>query len=295
MQEFEGKVAVVTGAASGMGRAFAERFAQEGMKVVLADVEEQALETAVRELRRGEFDVLGVVTNVAVAAEVENLASRTLETYGKVHVVCNNAGVALHTGQGVWEYSLNDWQWLMGVNFWGVLHGIRTFVPIMIAQDEECHIVNTSSLAGLVAGSGAYGATKHAVVSLSESLYTELQVRRLTKIGVSVLCPGLVDTRIADAERNRPSELQNAGDGSSEEQRSRVERMLEWSASDGLPPARVAEIVLDGIREGRFYLRTDDKVTKDIADGWVQTRMDNIIQRRNPVAREIPLPSYLRQ
>jgi NAD(P)-dependent dehydrogenase (short-subunit alcohol dehydrogenase family) len=295
MQEFEGKVAVVTGAASGMGRAFAERFAHEGMKVVLADMEEQALENAVRALRLGEFDVLGVVTNVADPNEVEGLAGRTLDAYGKVHVVCNNAGVALHTGQGVWEHSLNDWQWLMGVNFWGVLYGIRTFVPIMIAQEEECHIVNTSSLAGLVAGSGAYGATKHAVVSLSESLYTELQARKLTKIGVSVLCPGLVDTRIADAERNRPPELQNTSEGSIAERRSRVDRMLEWSASDGLPPARVAEIVLEGIREGRFYLRTDDTVTKDIADGWVQTRMENIIQRRNPVAREIPLPSYLRQ
>jgi NAD(P)-dependent dehydrogenase (short-subunit alcohol dehydrogenase family) len=172
MQEFEGKVAVVTGAASGMGLAFAERFAQEGMKVVLADVEEQALEAAVQELRRKETDVLGVVTNVSDAGAVDRLASRTLETYGKVHVVCNNAGVALHTGQGVWEHSLNDWQWLMGVNFWGVLHGIRTFVPVMLAQDEDAHIVNTSSLAGLVAGSGAYGATKHAVVSLSESLYS---------------------------------------------------------------------------------------------------------------------------
>jgi NAD(P)-dependent dehydrogenase (short-subunit alcohol dehydrogenase family) len=295
MQEFEGKVAVVTGAASGMGRAFAGRFAQEGMKVVLADVEEQALGTAVRELKRDEFDVLGVITNVAEVADVENLAARTLETYGKVHVVCNNAGVALHTGQGVWEHSLNDWHWLMNVNFWGVLHGVRTFVPIMIAQDEECHIVNTSSLAGLVAGSGAYGATKHAVVSLSESLYTELQARKLTKIGVSVLCPGLVDTRIADAERNRPPELQNASEGSSEEQRRRVEQMLEWSASDGLAPARVAEIVLEGIRDGQFYLRTDDKVTKDIADGWIQTRMENIIHRGNPVARVIPLPSSLRQ
>ena len=295
MQEFEGKVAVVTGAASGMGRAFAGRFAQEGMKVVLADVEEQALGTAVRELKRDEFDVLGVITNVAEVADVENLAARTLETYGKVHVVCNNAGVALHTGQGVWEHSLNDWHWLMNVNFWGVLHGVRTFVPIMIAQDEECHIVNTSSLAGLVAGSGAYGATKHAVVSLSESLYTELQARKLTKIGVSVLCPGLVDTRIADAERNRHPELQNASEGSSEEQRRRVEQMLEWSASDGLAPARVAEIVLEGIRDGQFYLRTDDKVTKDIADGWIQTRMENIIHRGNPVARVIPLPSSLRQ
>ena len=294
MRDFEGKVAVVTGAASGMGRAFAERFAQEGMKVVLADIEKPALDAAVTELRQQELDVLGVVTNVAEPESVEELARRTLEAFGKVHVVCNNAGVTRQGGQAVWEYSLKDWQWLMGVNFWGVLHGIRTFVPIMLDQDEEGHVVNTSSIAGLVVGSGAYGATKHAVVSLSESLYTELRARN-ARIGVSLLCPGLVATRIADAERNRPPELQNEGETMSEEARRRIEGSMEWAATDGLPPSRVAEIVLNGIRDDQFYLRTDDKVTKDIGDGWVRTRMENILARRNPVARVIPRPQSLQQ
>ena len=165
MRDFEGKVAVVTGAASGMGRAFAQRFAEEGMRVVLADIEKPALDAAVAELRQQEHDVIGVQTDVSNIASVENLARETIAAYGKVHVVCNNAGVTKHTGEAVWELTDNDWQWLVGVNFWGVVHGIRVFVPLMLEHGEDAHVVNTASMAGLVVGSGAYGAAKHAVVS----------------------------------------------------------------------------------------------------------------------------------
>jgi NAD(P)-dependent dehydrogenase (short-subunit alcohol dehydrogenase family) len=280
MRDFEGKVAVVTGAASGMGRAFAERFAQEGMKVVLADVEAPALETAVAELRQKEHDVIGVLTDVSKAESVENLAQKALDLYGKVHVVCNNAGVFQGGASAMWEWTLKDWQWMVGVNFWGVVHGIRTFVPLMLRQDEEGHIVNTSSLAGLVAGFGIYGTTKHAVVAMSESLYLELKARN-AKIGVSVLCPAGVNTNIGEADRNRPQELRNE-DGRTDvggEERARLIDIFRASR----PPAEVAEIVLDGIRNDQFYLRTEEPSPGLRSDQAIRTRMENIIARQNPV------------
>ncbi|HZU75168.1 MAG TPA: SDR family NAD(P)-dependent oxidoreductase, partial [Dehalococcoidia bacterium] len=153
VRDFEGKVAVVTGAASGIGFGLAERFAQEGMNVVLADVEQQALDEAVQALRRQEHDVIGVLTDVRKAESVEALAQKTLDTYGKVHILCNNAGVAAGA-PNTWDYTLRDWEWVMGVNFYGVVHGVHTFVPIMLKQDEEGHIVNTSSVWGLVSRGG---------------------------------------------------------------------------------------------------------------------------------------------
>jgi NAD(P)-dependent dehydrogenase (short-subunit alcohol dehydrogenase family) len=192
MQDFEGKVAVVTGAASGMGRAFAERFAQEGMKVVLADIEEAPLEHAVTELRQAEHDVLGVVTDVASPESVEALARKAVEAYGKVHIVCNNAGVAGERGL-VWEETPQFWKWMMGINFEGVLNGIRTFVPLMLEHGKEGHIVNTASIAGLGPGWGVYGVTKHAVIALTEWLAMNLQMVD-AKVNASVLCPGGVAT-----------------------------------------------------------------------------------------------------
>jgi NAD(P)-dependent dehydrogenase (short-subunit alcohol dehydrogenase family) len=280
MQDFEGKIAVVTGAASGIGNALAERFARAGMKVVPADVEEPALEAAVRELKQREHDVIGVRTDVSSAESVEELARQTLAAYGKVHVLCNNAGVG--GGRGlVWQSSLQDWQWLLGVNFWGVVHGIRAFLPIMLAQGEEGHVVNTASLAGLTAGSGIYGVTKHAVVSLSEALHLQLQLIQ-SKISVSALCPGFVRTNITNASRNRPAELQNEDepplDGVEEEIRAAMERAVQG----GLAPAEVAEIVLDAIRKEQFWILTTDEF-----DGAVRGRVDGILARRNP---ELQLP-----
>ena len=208
MRELEGKVAVVTGAASGIGLGLATRFAEEGMKVVLADIEAPALEAAVSTLRRAERDVIGVRTDVSSYESVEALAAKAVETYGKVHVLCNNAGVG--GGNLLWLTTDQDWRWIMGVNLWGVINGIRAFVPGMIAHGEEGHIVNTASLAGITTPTvdAIYAATKHAVVAISEALYFQLHVTG-TKLSASVLCPGFVQTNIVDSARNRPQELRN--------------------------------------------------------------------------------------
>ena len=290
MEDFEGKVAVVTGAASGMGRAFAERFAEEGMKVVLSDVEEPALDAAVAELRQRELEVIGVVANVSDAAQVEALAEATLEAYGGVHVVCNNAGVAgdldfvRDRGVPLWEQSPRLWDWTFGVNVDGVLHGIRTFVPIMLAQDEPGHLVNTASMAGLLGGSaaGIYGATKHAVVRISEALYFQLRERD-AKVNASVLCPGIINTRIFSSGRNRPDDLWGEGEQpSSDEVDSRI---AEGDAffEHGLPPAQVAEQVLGAIRDEQFWI-----LTPDVPLDRVRSRTDHIVAGTNP-----PLPQPL--
>ena len=196
-------VAVITGAASGIGRGLAERFAAEGMKVVLADVEETALAELEAGLKAKGATVLTVRTDVSNATEVENLAARTLDVFGAVHILCNNAGVVC--SRPVWEHTLADWEWVLGVNLWGVIHGIRAFVPHMLAQGDECHIVNTASILGLVGGSGEgiYKVSKHGVVALSETLAAEL-AQKEANIQVHVLCPGWVRTGILDSDRNRP-------------------------------------------------------------------------------------------
>jgi NAD(P)-dependent dehydrogenase (short-subunit alcohol dehydrogenase family) len=277
MKEFRGKVAVITGAASGIGRGLAERCMQEGMKVVLADVEEMALAQTERELKDAGADVMAMRTDVSKIGDVAELAQRTLEAFGAVHVLFNNAGVG--AGTTVWESTLADWQWVMGVNLWGVIHGVRTFVPLMLKQADECHIVNTASMAGLVSGPalGVYKVTKYGVVSLSETLCCELAAMR-SKIRVSVLCPAGVNTRVMDCERNRPVELQNASASESAHPIvAQAEEMLRQLVETGLSPAQVADAVFDAIRDERFYILTH-------AD-WkplVQKRMDDILQDRNP-------------
>ena len=208
MDDLVGKVAVVTGAASGIGRALAERSAQEGMKVVLADVEERALSAVASEMAGAGADVLAARTDVSRSADVEALAEQTVARYGAAHLLFNNAGV--HGGGTVWQSTIADWRWVLGVNLWGVIHGLRAFVPIMLEQDTDCHIVNTGSTAGLMAtpGWGVYGASKAAIISVTETHQYELMMRE-AKIGVSVLCPGGVKTRLLEAERNRPFGLQN--------------------------------------------------------------------------------------
>ncbi len=283
MKEFQGKVAVVTGAASGIGRALAERCAKEEMKVVLADIEEQALMQASRDLAAQGAQVLAVPTDVSQAGEVETLARKAFETYSAVHLLFNNAGVG--AGKSAWESSLAAWEWVLGVNLWGVIHGIHFFVPRMLEQRSEGHIVNTASMAGLTYGPGQsiYKVSKHGVVSLSETLYYELALRGAS-LKVSVLCPGLVSTNILDAQRNRPARLQDA---SVEEplspQAEAVVQRFQQAVREAMPPGQVADIVFEAIREERFYI-----LTHPTWKAAIQSRMEDILQERNPTLPRAP-------
>ena len=222
-----------------------------------------------------------MLTNVSKPEAVEALAQRSLDAFGKVHIVCNNAGViggAVGPGGVLWEATLKDWQWMVGVNFWGVLHGVRTFVPILLRQNEPAHIVNTGSIAGLQLANTCYGITKHAVVALSESLYVQLKQRQ-APIGVSVLCPDSVNTKIFEGDRNRPPELRNEVEPPAE---ALGIRPLAWMREHGMDPALVADKALQAIRDDRFYV-----LTHDGNEELVRRRMETIIEGRNP---ELPAP-----
>ena len=244
MEILSDRVAVVTGGASGIGRALVDVFAREGMRVVVADVDDAGMAEAVASVEARGGRALAVRTDVSDPAQVRRLAERARTTFGGVHVLCNNAGVVVHGG--LERASHRDWQWVLGVNLWGVIHGVEAFVPEMIAGGEPGHVVNTASMAGLVAtrGLGVYNTSKYAVVGLSETLAKDLAPYR---IGVSVLCPMGVATRIRAAARNRPSGLRNEVETAGEA----VELM-----GATLAPAAVAEMVLGAIRENRLYVIT---------------------------------------
>jgi NAD(P)-dependent dehydrogenase (short-subunit alcohol dehydrogenase family) len=252
MQELRGRVAIVTGGASGIGFALAERFAAEGMKLVIADVEDDALVQAVERLTSAGAEVVPVRCDVSQPDEVEQLAIRTMDTFGAVHVVCNNAGVHDASDTSVWEASLADWQWVVGVNFWGVLHGIRTFVPLLLQQDEG-YVINTASAAGLLpAYFGSYSVTKHAVVALSEALRMQLASIG-ARVGVSVLCPGLVATRIFEAERNRPGGRRYGETAANPAMRQAMDGLRERMPT-APPPSEVAACVVDALHDERLYV-----------------------------------------
>ncbi len=254
MRDLRGKVAVVTGAASGIGLALARRLGREPMRVVLADVEAEALERAHRLLAGEGIEVASRVTDVSDAADVEALAAFTLERFGGVHVVCNNAGVS---GGGLtWEVPLSVWHWVLDVNLFGVVHGVRAFLPRLLEQDEG-HVVNTASVAGLLVAPGMspYTASKHAVVGVSESLHQELALLG-SAVRVSVLCPGFVRTRIAEARRNW---LARYGPAPAVEPRPEDEaarRRGEEAIASGLDPEAVAEAVRSAILEERLWVLT---------------------------------------
>jgi NAD(P)-dependent dehydrogenase (short-subunit alcohol dehydrogenase family) len=276
MERIEGRVAVVTGGASGIGRGMAERFAEAGMKLVIADVEPEALDKATAEMAAAGAEVHGVVCDVSKPEAVASLAEETLSAYGAVHVLCNNAGVAGGGAGATWEASLDEWDWVMGVNVMGVIHGIRSFIPVMLEQGDEGHIVNTASMAGLIQGGGIYGVTKHAVVALSESLFNEFAARE-AKIGVSVLCPGWVRTRIMESERNRPeAPREDPGERGPEIEAMRA--VVQQMIDGGLDPREVGRIVLDAIRARRFYV-----LTHPTWKNMIRHRMENILEDRDPV------------
>jgi len=255
-----GRVAVVTGAASGIGFGLSERFASEGMHVVMADIEEPALAEAAEVLIGRGGEVLPVPTDVSRPEQVDALRDRTLETFGAVHVLCNNAGVA-GLGRPLWDLTPGEWAWVLGVNLWGVINGIRSFLPALREQDAA-HVVNTASVAGLVAGIlGAYSVTKHGVVALSEALYFQL-LQHGAGVGVSVLCPGWVKTRIVDSDRNRPAELGPPAE--LEPTQAAVREVGRRRVESGIEPAEVAAHVVDAIRSGRFYVLTHPEMNDAI-------------------------------
>jgi NAD(P)-dependent dehydrogenase (short-subunit alcohol dehydrogenase family) len=282
MKEFKDRVAVITGAASGIGLAMANRFADAGMKLVLADANAETLKQVVTGLKE-RTEVIGAATDVSKPESVEALAEQTLGAFGAVHLLCNNAGVGgdLVTS---WRQSLKSWEWVLGVNLWGVIHGIKTFLPIMLSQKTEGHIINTASMAGLVSlpFGAPYNVSKHAVVTLSESLYFELMMEN-EKVKVSVLCPGWVKTGLVDSARNGPEML-----NLEESPRSKME--LAWKQAviklvdSGIPAADVAELVFNAIEQEQFYIFSHPEMLVS-----VRKRMNAILEHRNP---SLDLPKF---
>ncbi len=274
MQDLQGKVVVVTGGASGIGLALARRFAAEGAHIVIGDIEKRALDDAISGLRAAGAESEGVVTDVTDPAQMQALADAAVARFGGVDVFCNNAGVG---GGGLsWEMPLSTWEWVIGVDLWGVIHGVRTFVPLLI-QRPEAYIVNTASVAGLMAAPfmGPYNASKHAVVAISETLHHELAMVA-PHVKVSVLCPGWVRTGIAESARNRPEHLQEGTANDAD-----AAGLLRGLIESGMPPDDVAAKVLDAMRNEQFWILTHDSEGDFWVDG-VNGRLKSVEARANP-------------
>jgi NAD(P)-dependent dehydrogenase (short-subunit alcohol dehydrogenase family) len=276
MKDLTGRVAVVTGGASGIGRGMAEAFLERGMKVVLADIESKPLQKTASELRERGGEVVGVECDVSSDASVAHLRDEALSHFGAVHVLCNNAGVAGTGGGATWEASQSDWDWVLGVNLMGVIYGIRNFIPVMIGQGVPAHIVNTASMAGLIHGMGIYGVSKHAVVALSESLFAELGAAG-HPIGVSVLCPGFVRTRIMESERNRPEAPRPVPRTPRPDADLRMKIAVQL-IEKGTDPIEVGRLVAESVETARFYVLPHTQ--------WlnvVENRMQRILDQKDPI------------
>nr|WP_314533048.1 SDR family oxidoreductase [uncultured Pseudomonas sp.] len=280
MKDFKGRVAVITGAASGFGKAFAEQAAALGMNLVLADIQAEALEATVAELRARGASVVGLRTDVSQAAQVQALSDAALAEFGAVHLLFNNAGVL--AGGLVWENSEKDWDWVLGVNVRSVIHGVRIFTPLMLAAaakdpDYEGHIINTASMAGLLNAPtlGAYNLTKQAVVSLSETLYHDLSLVS-GQVHCSVLCPYFVATGISHSARHRPGELANT-DGPTRSQAAALAQNQKATGAAKVSAEQIAQLTFDAIRQRSFYIYSHPH-----AMGSVRERFDAIVEQRNP-------------
>ncbi|MFX1401484.1 MAG: SDR family NAD(P)-dependent oxidoreductase [Promethearchaeota archaeon] len=277
MKDFKNKVAVITGAGSGIGQGLAVKCVQEGMKIVISDLNKKNLERVQRKMQKLGGDVIAVKTDVSKFKEVEKLAKQTIDNFGTINLLFNNAGVAIP--RLTWEYTLNDWEWVLGVNLWGVIYGIRVFLPIMLEQGIESYIINTSSIEGLGSrgpGGATYSVAKHGIVALSEVLRNDLEEIG-AKIKVSVLCPGLVDTKIFTSELNRPKEYEDKHlEPIDIHDRDREVEMYRKVISEApmISPADVAETVFQAIRNEEFYILTHKQ---DILKNLIKERMDAIL------------------
>jgi len=279
MKNLQGKIAVITGGAEGIGKGIAVRAAAEGMKLVLADINAAKLEATVAEFKAQGIEVIGVPTDVASEEQVNALAAKAFAHFGNVHLLVNNAGVAV--AKPAWETTQKDWDWVMGVNFYGVTHALRAFIPTMLKHGEEGHIVNTASMAGLTSqpSLASYNASKHAVVTVSEGLHHDLTLRQ-SRIKVSVLCPGWVKTGIGHSERNRDDGKQTAS--AIDPVAAKVGMAVLQAVENGIPVSQVASDVFDAIAAERFYILTHPEMKQAI-----QVRMEDILQQRAPTLLKI--------
>ncbi|MHA1916428.1 MAG: SDR family NAD(P)-dependent oxidoreductase [Promethearchaeota archaeon] len=276
MRDFKNKVAVITGAASGIGLGLAKRCVKEGIKTVLSDIEEDLLLKVTNELKKAGGDVLGVVCDVSSLEQVKNLADQTLKAYGKINLLFNNAGVI--PGTNILKNTIRDYEWVIGVNLWGVIYGIVTFLPIMFEQSEDCYIVNTSSGSAFFPGNGAYDITKYGVTALTESMKIELS-KIETNVGVSLLIPGIVDTGIVDSNRNRPKELKNPSKGTRnwDELNKRLEAIRDRYRGS-MSPDLVADMTFNAIENDILYVFTEMGMKNGIQERykWMMSGIDSL-------------------
>lgn len=280
MKNFKGKVAVVTGAASGIGYALAEEFLKRGTHVVLADVDQESLAGSIATLS-SEYDAqcVGIDVDVSKRESVEALAESVFSMFGAVHFLCNNAGVG--AGFDIGNTSYDDFEWVLGVNLWGVIYGVKTFLPLMEKQEEECHIVNTASTAGIVAGYGSipYAVSKHGIVALSEAVFFDLEERG-SNTGISVLCPYATATRIIESDRNRPENLSEKSKlPTSEKQLETLGKMFQ-SVVNGVKPEEIAKLTMTAIDTKQFYIVPTDELNESITE-----RGRAIVSGANPEAK----------
>lgn len=277
MKDFKGKTAVITGAASGIGYALAEKFANEGMNIVLADIEQDALDIAVKKISSIGVESCGINIDVMHKDSVDHLLNESVKAFSKVHILCNNAGVASTVvADGIWELDEKDWDWVLGVNFYGTLYGIQSFVPHMIKHKEEGHVLNTISLAGILPGEAIYGVSKHAALALSESLWQGLKNIK-ANIGASVLCPGFVNTNIIESNRNRPDHL-----SSSNKTNFILKKLASSVLKRGKEPDEIAEITFDAIKDNHFYILPHTSY-----DEMIKERFSRILARTEPQSADM--------